>query len=119
MKAEDVAKWLDEAQSDSEPNYRFTDAADAIRELIEDRDDLQRTFDMMWATQQRAIQAWQERHDKPLTWPDHAKLVEWLLEDRERLRAVLREAIEWNGEDDCGVPAVWLERARAALEPRK
>ena len=39
--------------------------------------------------------------------------------ERDRLRAALREAIEWNGEDDCGVPAVWLQRARAALEPRK
>ena len=38
---------------------------------------------------------------------------------RDLQRAVLREAIEWNGEDDFGVPAVWLERARAALERRK
>ena len=50
---------------------------------------------------------------------EQAAAIRELIAERDRLRAVLREAIEWNGEDDCGVPAVWLERARAALEPRK
>lgn len=33
----------------------------------------------------------------------------------ERLRAALREAIEWDSHDSEGVPAVWLAAARAAL----
>ena len=32
-----------------------------------------------------------------------------------RLKKALAEAINWDGEDELGVPAVWLEEARQAL----
>lgn len=42
--------------------------------------ELDRTFDLMWCAQQRAIDAWQAAHPgKEMVWPDHADLVTWLL----------------------------------------
>ena len=35
--------------------------------------------------------------------------------ENEALREVLEAAIEWDGYDDGGVPAVWLDQARQAL----
>ena len=117
------AKFLDAVGRDRE--------ADAVRALIAERDDLQRTFDMTWAAQQRAIAAWQERHDEPMTWPDHAVLVDWLLEDRERMRVALKEiaeptyGTEWTQTDEERAEILGRHLfhkqslARAALEPRK
>ena len=45
-----------------------------------------------------------------------AEQVARMRKECDELRAVLREAITWDGEDDCGVPAVWLERAISLLE---
>ena len=118
MNAEDAAEWLENAATERGQSV-FGDCAQSIRELIEDRDDLQRTFDMMWSAQSRAIAAWQERHDKPMTWPGHERLVDWLLEDRERLRAALADAVEWMGQSDHTKPAEWVDNAIRALEPRK
>ena len=60
--------------------------------LREERDSLKYIFDLTYAAQMRAIAAWQERHDEPLTWPDHERLVLWLMEDRDALRALLATA---------------------------
>lgn len=44
-------------------------------------------------------------------------IVEVLIAEREeKLAAVLREAIVWDGRDDEGEPAVWLEKAKSALQ---
>ena len=123
MNAEDVAEWHEGRAKvllvmDKNDSGHAEQAA-AIRDLIAERDDLQRTFDMMWSAQSRAIAAWQERHDKPMTWPGHERLVDWLLEDRERLRAALADAVEWMGQSDHTKPAEWVDNAIRALEPRK
>lgn len=45
------------------------------------RDALQKTFDLRWNADRRAIKRWQEAHPgNELTWPDHADLVVWLME---------------------------------------
>jgi len=42
--------------------------------------DLQRTFDLRWKADQRAIKIWQEANPgNDLVWPDHADLVVYLL----------------------------------------
>ena len=42
--------------------------------------DLQRTFDLMWRADQRAIKLWQEKNPgNNLVWPDRSKLTGWLL----------------------------------------
>ena len=50
--------------------------------------DLQRTFDLMWDADQRAIKRWQDAappgEDRSLIWPDRSKLTEWLLNERDR-----------------------------------
>jgi hypothetical protein len=46
-----------------------------------DLEDMQRTFDLMWEADQRAIKRWQAAHPgNDLVWPDRSKLTEWLLE---------------------------------------
>jgi hypothetical protein len=50
-------------------------------EATEERDDLQRTFDLQWEADQRAIKRWQEAHPgNDLVWPDRADMVVWLME---------------------------------------
>jgi len=59
----------------------------AAREELE-RDELRRTneglqllFNLRWKADQRAIKRWQAAHPgNELTWPDHADMVVWLLE---------------------------------------
>jgi hypothetical protein len=46
----------------------------------------------------------------------HKTEVERLRHRCMELEGALREAIEWGGYDDHDVPAVWLDRATAALE---
>ena len=49
--------------------------------LKADLEDMQRTFDLRWKADMRAIKRWQEAHPgNDLTWPDHADLVVWLME---------------------------------------
>lgn len=65
-----VSAWADEAN-------RWTEERNAA---LDDLADLQRTFDLRWDADQRAIKYW--RHDHPgndRVWPDHADMVVWLL----------------------------------------
>lgn len=61
-----------------------------LRLLDEGRDelvDLQRTFDLQWAADQRAIKLWQEAHPgNDMVWPDRCNMVVWLLDELARLR---------------------------------
>jgi hypothetical protein len=41
--------------------------------------ELQRTFDLQWAADQRAIKRWQEATGRDMVWPDRSELTEWLL----------------------------------------
>jgi hypothetical protein len=59
-----------------------------LRDLLEEAaDDIEvgdQAFDMRWKADMRAIERWQKAHPgKELTWPDHADLVTWLLEQLE------------------------------------
>lgn len=46
------------------------------------------SFDLRWKADMRAIKRWKEAGpDRDLTWPDHADLCVWLLEEIERLKA--------------------------------
>lgn len=54
-----------------------------------ERDELQQSFDLRWRASMRAIKRWQEAHPgSDLTWPDHADLVVWLLEQLDAAREV-------------------------------
>jgi hypothetical protein len=71
-----------------EANAELMASAPAMREEL---DDLQRTFDLMWAADMRAIKRWQAAHPgNDLTWPDRSKLTEWLLERLSATTARLR-----------------------------
>jgi hypothetical protein len=49
--------------------------------VTQERDELKSTFDLRWDADMRAIKLWQAAHpDREDTWPDHADMVVWLLE---------------------------------------
>lgn len=76
------------------------DSAELL-DVQRERDELQQSFDLHWRATMRAIKRWQEAHPgSDLTWPDHADLVVWLLEqldaaraERDELLAALRNAL--------------------------
>lgn len=52
-----------------------------VRERLESAADLERSFDLRWNADMRAIKRWQAAHPgNDLVWPDHADLVVWLLD---------------------------------------
>lgn len=56
-------------------------------------EELQKSFDLRWDADQRAIKRWQDANPgSDLTWPDHADLVVWLLDDRNRIEQDLSQA---------------------------
>jgi len=48
-----------------------------------------------------------------------AARIEALTAEVDKLRQVLCMAIEWDGHDEHGVEALWLNEARAALQPQE
>lgn len=83
------------------------DPGDPIAAMIADvesaaKEELQATFDLRWAADMRAIKRWQEAHPgNELTWPDHADLVVWLLEELERLRRQNHDHAERRDREDA------------------
>lgn len=67
------------------------------RQAVEaERDELQRTFEIRWEADQRAIKAWQAATGRDDVWPDRADMVVFLLGERDALReqvGALREAL--------------------------
>lgn len=51
-----------------------------IMTLQDEMDALQKTFDLQWEAQQRAIKRWQKATGKELVWPDTTDLIVWLME---------------------------------------
>lgn len=88
----------------------------ALLDAVDEGDALQRTFELRWEADRRAIKRWQAAHPgKELTWPDHADLMVWLLDECERMREVVMGLLEIEGWDRTHPRYV---AARAALEPR-
>jgi len=57
--------------------------------------ELERSFDLRWKADQRAIKRWQAAHPgNDLIWPDHADLCVWLMEQLEQRQAALIEIAE-------------------------
>lgn len=65
-----------------------------LRETLEEYDELEKLFDRIHAADIRGIVLWRERSptERELLQPDRAKLVLWLLEERDRLLAMLPES---------------------------
>lgn len=77
---------LAQKQAAGEPTITLT--LTEAKEVIE-LGELQRTFDLRWKADMRAIKMWQAAHPgNDLVWPDHADLVVWLLEQLDKLRQV-------------------------------
>jgi len=54
---------------------------DEANELRRTNEGLQLAFDLRWKADRRAIKRWQAAHPgNDLTWPDHADMVVWLME---------------------------------------
>lgn len=52
-----------------------------IKRLTDEDADHDRSFDLRWKADMRAIKRWQEAHPgNDLVWPDHADLCVWLME---------------------------------------
>jgi hypothetical protein len=80
MRAGDSRKEYDEIQ--------MSHLRNEMQAARDERDDLQRVFDLQWKADQRAIKRWQEAHPgNDLVWPDRADMVVWLMEERAALSA--------------------------------
>jgi hypothetical protein len=49
------------------------------KELKDDCESLNLSFDMRWKADMKAIKRWQEETGRDLVWPDHQDLCVWLL----------------------------------------
>ena len=59
--------------------------------LKEERDELQQSAHLRWESDQRAIRKWQDAAPgRTLTWPNHADLSTWLLEENTALAAQVK-----------------------------
>ena len=56
--------------------HRLFQRIEELEEALRDRD---RSFELRWKADMRAIKMWQAETGEDLTWPDHADLVVWLL----------------------------------------
>ena len=60
---------------------------DREKDLMASIAELESVFDMRWKADMRAIKMWQAATGKTLTWPDHADLCVWLLEQLDKTGA--------------------------------
>jgi len=73
--------------SESDPvQQEAADALEAQAERIAEQDYV---LEMKWRAEDRAIKSWQAKTGEHLTWPDQAKLVEWLMDELHAARAAL------------------------------
>ena len=81
-----------------EPNCAVCFLGYLLDEARRERDELRRTFDLMWDADQRAIKRWQEAAptgaDRSMTWPDRSQLTEWLLNQVDAEREACAEIAE-------------------------
>lgn len=72
-------------------NLKLTEAEARAEAAEANAAELQGTFDLMWAADQRAIKQWQAATGKDSVWPDRAALTTWLLERVEAAEARNKE----------------------------
>ena len=64
---------------------------EAYRQLETELADMKATFDLRWNADMRARKMWQNANPgNELTWPDHADLVVWLMEQLAEVMATER-----------------------------
>lgn len=73
-------KWAEQAFRDI---HTLIAQRDSIRGELHD---LEASLDMRWKADMRAIKMWQKKTGRTLTWPDHADMVVFLLEQLDQLR---------------------------------
>jgi len=61
-----------------------------FREIQQERDELQATFDLHWKAERRGLEMWREATGKLLILPDTASLTVWLIERLDRAEAKLK-----------------------------
>lgn len=90
-------------------------AANTISRLKGERDELQRTFDLRWQADQRAIALWQALNPgTDLTWPDRTDMVVWLLETLDQIEMAEVAGWPWPSEQTLDELAALSGRDRAA-----
>jgi hypothetical protein len=92
------------------------DAARAQLEAVtEERDEFQHSFNVRWDADMRAIKRWQKDTGKELTWPDHADMVVWLLEQLEAVKSLVSNPNIYRLPNGTIVRAVEVSRLKAAI----
>lgn len=68
----------------------------ALKVVIEELAERDRSFDLRWKADMRAIKRWQAEKpaERELVWPDHADLCVWLMGRLDSLEAGVRYVIE-------------------------
>lgn len=69
----------------------FKEAWEAQQREIAEQD---ASFDLRWKADMRAIKRWQETTGEELTWPDHADLCVWLMEQLDQRGEITDKEIE-------------------------
>lgn len=116
---------------ESDVNARVAALERENEKLARDVEDYQRSFDLRWKADMRAIELWRAESpvERDLVWPDHADLVVWLMGRLEAqgkremrgwigvdLDGTLAEYDGWRGPDRIGAPVpAMVERVKLWL----
>ena len=84
--AKEIEKLNSIIEGAFQSNLQHCRLQDAQSARIAEQDYL---LEMKWRAEDRAIKAWQAKTGEHLTWPDQAKLVEWLLDELHAARAAM------------------------------
>lgn len=91
-KCADVKKERDELQREYDDAENSATAV--IGELRAEVEEQKQSFDLRWNADMRAIKRWREATGVELTWPDHADLCVWLLEQLARVEGERNDATD-------------------------
>jgi hypothetical protein len=79
------AELADRQRTAESWKLRHDRKCEALAEVATERDELRAAFNLRWEADMRAIKRWQEATGRDQTWPDHADMVVWLLNERDAL----------------------------------
>ena len=77
LKGCDIGLWPDATWHTYQPICKLLIQLD---DLQRENDELDKSFDLRWDADMRAIKMWHDAGNTPKAWPDHADLVVWLLD---------------------------------------